>query len=188
MKADEVKWNRRYASGNYPTEPNEAIRSHFELAKRGRALDIAAGNGRNSIFLAEQGFSVEAADISGTGLELIRESRPDIELIQTDLDFYRIRKNRYDLIVNINFLQRRLFPQIKTGLKINGILIFQTFMEPELTGGKSPKGKKDRYLATNELLHSFIALQVVLYEEKDVVFSNGEILKTATLVARKNFR
>ena len=123
MKIDKTKWNRRYASGTYPTEPNITIQSYFHLAEPGKALDIAAGNGRNSVFLAEQGFAVEAVDISKTGLDIIKGIRSDIELINEDLDTYQIRKNRYDLILNINFLQRRLFPYIKAGLKRKGILI-----------------------------------------------------------------
>jgi tellurite methyltransferase len=188
MKADETKWNKRYVSGTYPTDPNEIVQSYFRLARCGRALDIAAGSGRNSIFLADKGFTTEAVDVAVKGLEHIEAVRSDIKLIHQDLDTYQIRKNSYDLIVNINFLQRRLFPYIKAGLKHNGILIFQTFMDPVLTGGTCERKKKDRYLTPNELLHSFLVLQVILYEEKEVVFSNGEKLKTATLVARKNFR
>ena len=185
MKDDEIKWNKRFALGTYPTDPNDMVQAYCHLAKKGKALDIAAGNGRNSIYLAEQGFSVEAVDISGEGLNIIKSTRSDIVLIKKDLDIYQIRKNRYDLIVNINFLQRRLIPYIKTGLKRGGVLIFQTFMDPKLTGGTCDKMKKDYYLTPNELLHSFLSLHVIYYEEKEVVFSNGEKLKAATLVGKK---
>lgn len=186
MKSDETRWNRRYSSGKkYPTEPHDAVVAYHSLAKKGNALDIAAGNGRNSCFLAENGFHVDAVDISSVGLKLIHQKNSTINTIHADLDEYRITKNRYDLIININFLDRRLFPRIKTGLKDSGLLIFQTFMDPRLTGATFDPQKVDRYLKPNELVHAFLSLHVLRYEEKEVTFSNGEILKAAMLVAKK---
>jgi SAM-dependent methyltransferase len=188
MKSDETKWNKRYASGKYPTVPHDAVVNYHSLAQKGDALDIAAGNGRNSCFLAENGFNVDAVDISTKGLDLIKQQNPSINTIHADLDNYRISENSYDLILNINFLDRRLFPQIISGLKKTGLLIFQTFMDPRLTDAYLDPDKIDRYLSPNELLHAFIFLHVLFYEEKKVEFTNGEILKAAILVAKKDFR
>ena len=185
MKADEIRWNERYAAGGYPTDPKEIVTTFYTLAKVGTALDIAAGNGRNSVFLADRGFAVDAVDISATGLDTIDKKNTKIHTICTDLDHYQIAENKYDLIVNTNFLQRRLFPYIKAGLKKNGILIFQTFMDPRLTGADFDPEKQDRYLQPNELLHSFLSLHIHFYQEKDVQMKTGEILKSATLVGQR---
>lgn len=186
MKSDETRWNRRYSSGDkYPTEPHDAVVAYHSLSKKGRALDIAAGIGRNACFLAEKGFQVDAVDISSVGLKSIHQKNPDVNTIHADLDDYQLSKDHYDLIVNINFLDRRLFPQIQKGLKNSGLLIFQTFMDPRLTGATFDPQKVDRYLKPNELVHSFLSLHVLRYEEKEVTFSNGEILKAALLVAGK---
>ncbi len=186
MKSDETKWNKRYTSGKYPVTPHEAVVNYQGLAHKGDALDIAAGNGRNACFLAENGFRVDAVDISSVGLDLIKKRAPSIDIIHADLDTYRIPENSYDLILNINFLDRRLFPQIIAGLKRTGLLIFQTFMDPRLTNAHFDPEKIDRYLSSNELLHTFISLHVLFYEEKKVEFSNGELLKAAILVAKKD--
>ena len=185
MKSDEIKWNRRYSAGKYPTEPHDAVVAFHTFSKKGIALDIAAGNGRNSCFLAENGFQVDAVDISSVGLKSINQKKPAVNTIQADLDDYKILEDRYDLIVNINFLDRRLFPRIKSGLRDSGLLIFQTFMDWRLTGAAFDPQKVDRYLKPNELVHSFLSLRVLAYEEKEVTFSTGEILKAALLVAKK---
>lgn len=185
MNDDEKKWDLRYAAGTYPNEPQTVVRTFYSLAKIGYALDLAAGNGRNSIFLAQQGFCVDAVDISSKGLSCIDTYYHPIQTIHADLNHYHIIANRYDVIVNTNFLLRRLFPLIIFGLKTDGILIFQTYMHPELTGGKADPLKEDRYLKPNELLHGFLDLHILYYEEKVEIFDDGQKLKAAILVAKK---
>lgn len=185
MKNDELKWDKRYASNRIPLEPSVAVTSYYELATVGNALDIAAGNCRNSVFLADKGFNVDAVDISAVGLGLQTENIKNVTPIQHDLDTYQILENHYDLILNINFLNRRLFPYIRKGLKPGGVLIFETFMDPRLVGRELEDRKKDQYLDCNELLHSFLDLYIGCYQEREVAFSNGDPIMKATLVAGK---
>jgi 2-polyprenyl-3-methyl-5-hydroxy-6-metoxy-1,4-benzoquinol methylase len=68
MLRDRLKWNEKYQSQSYPDEPAAIVKQYVELAGGKNALDIAAGNGRNALFLARQGFVVDAVDIADTGL------------------------------------------------------------------------------------------------------------------------
>ena len=185
MKKDEIKWDKRYASNKIPITPTSTVVAHFKAATAGTALDIAAGNCRNSVFLAENGFTVDAVDISSVGLELQKEVKHPIHRIHQDLDEYSIKENHYDLIININFLDRRLFPDILKGLKPNGVLIFETFMDPRLVGRELIPSKRDQYLDSNELLHAFLELTIINYKEEKIAFSNGDPIMKATLVGRK---
>ncbi|MDO5640061.1 MAG: class I SAM-dependent methyltransferase [Neisseria sp.] len=66
------KWDERYLCDEYVfgTEPNEFIaRVLPQLPQGGRALDLATGEGRNGVFLAEHGFEAEGVDMSAVGLE-----------------------------------------------------------------------------------------------------------------------
>jgi SAM-dependent methyltransferase len=66
------KWDERYLTDDYVfgTEPNQFIARILPLLpKGGRALDLATGEGRNGIFLAEHGFEAEGVDMSAVGLE-----------------------------------------------------------------------------------------------------------------------
>ena len=76
MRQDRIKWNAKYQRGSEISEPSLIVREFFSLASGKRVLDIAAGNGRNAIYLAEHGFDVDAVDISETGLALFAGSTP----------------------------------------------------------------------------------------------------------------
>ena len=181
MLQDRFKWNERYRSESYPVEPSEIVKRYFELATGQKALDIAAGNGRNALFLAGQGFTVDAVDISDAGLRLFAGKHPAIHAVCADLDHFDIPAGRYDLIVNIKFLNRRLFPYIREGLAPGGLLIFQTFLD---TPAKNKGGPacRDYLLRENELLHAFLSLRIILYKEAEES-DNGEISALASLVA-----
>lgn len=68
-------WNARYASADYifGTAPNQFLASHGALIQPGmRALAVADGEGRNSVWLAEHGAQVHALDVSPIALDKAR--------------------------------------------------------------------------------------------------------------------
>jgi SAM-dependent methyltransferase len=164
MLKDRLKWNEKYQSQSYPDEPAAIVKEYAKLASGKKALDIAAGNGRNALFLAQQGFSVDAVDISDAGLNLFAPKHANIHPICADLDDFDIPSKRYDLIINIKFLNRRLFPYIYEGLAPGGVLIFETFLNSP-NPAKNQPGCRDYMLLENELLHAFLSLKIVCYKE-----------------------
>lgn len=183
MLQDRLKWNEKYQSQSYPDKPAAIVKVNANLARGKNALDIAAGNGRNALFLARQGFVVDAVDIADTGLAQFAGKHSGIQPICADLDDYDIRANRYDLIVNIKYLNRRLFPYIREGLAPGGVLIFETFLESQHPAMDQP-GCRDYLLRENELLHSFLSLRIVCYKEaKDE--KDAEVARLASLVGIK---
>lgn len=161
---DRLKWNEKYRSKNASEEPAAIVKQYFHLAAGKNALDIAAGNGRNSLFLARQGFGVDAVDITDNGLARFAGKHPGIHPICADLDDFDIPANRYNLIVNIKYLNRRLFPYIREGLVPGGILIFETFLDSPNPVENQPHCR-DYLLRENELLHAFLSLKIVCYKE-----------------------
>ncbi len=177
---DRERWNKKYSEGFLgETKPSEILLNYYHITKVGKALDLAAGFGRNSLFLAEKGFLVDAIDISDIAIEKLKKLHKNISPIQTDLKTYRPQADSYNLIVNINFLERNLFPYIKEALKKDGVLIFETFLEG------SPSKNKDFLLRKNELLHSFISFEIIFYQEKEVITCKDEKAFKASLVAIK---
>ncbi|RMD46092.1 MAG: methyltransferase domain-containing protein [Aquificota bacterium] len=184
MNKDKEKWNEKYLKEDFPWDsPSEIVEKFYRFAPEGKALDIACGLGRNSIFLAEKGFQVDAVDISDVALKKL-QGKKHINPIEADLDIYNIEKNRYSLIININYLNRRLFPQIKEGLINGGVLIFETFTLHEEEGFMHPKNR-DFLLRKNELLHSFCDMYIIYYQEKVVTKPDGEKAFISSLVAKK---
>ena len=183
MIEDKERWNIRHVKKPMKHTVSPIVQNYVKHSKVGTALDLACGTGRNTHFLEELGFKVDAVDLSDYALSKIKDT-PSIAKIEVDLDEYTLEKNRYDLIVNTNYLNRRLMAQMIDALKEGGLIIFETFIEahekPE-QGSMNP----DYLLEKNELLKAFIDLDIIFYEEKDGINLRGEKNKTASLVAKK---
>jgi 2-polyprenyl-3-methyl-5-hydroxy-6-metoxy-1,4-benzoquinol methylase len=161
MEADREKWNLRFRDTTHRRSIAPALIEFSPESGEGlRALDIACGHGQNALFLAEKGFHVDALDISDTALSQF--SHPLITKIQIDLDHCTLKQKHYHVIINFNFLDRRLFPQMESALKLGGTLIFETFLN------HSPiENRSNHKLISQELLYSFPGLKVLYYREKD---------------------
>jgi tellurite methyltransferase len=191
LQSDKKRWDEKFRGKKYTlgTEANPFLKKHLRLLPRGRALDVATGEGKNAVFLAHHGFDVEAVDISQTGLrkarKLAKESGVEIRTVHADLDHYRLEEARYDLITDFYFLDRRLIPRIKKGLKKGGRIVFETYlMEQKFLSNEGPKNP--RYLLKpNELLTLFRGLRILLYREG--IFREGGTRKAvASLIAEKS--
>ncbi len=190
MKSDQKRWDQRFGGKGFAfgKEPNPFLKKHIRLLPKGKALDIGAGEGRNTVFLAQHGFEVDAVDISKVGLKkaqkLAREIRVKINTIYTSLNTYQIEKEKYDLIANFYFLRRSLIPKIKKGLKKGGRVIFETYtLEQKNVGTEGPKDPK-YFLKPNELLRLFKGFHILYYREG--IFKEGGRRKAvASLIAQK---
>ncbi len=182
MIADRERWNKRHVEKPMRHTVEPLIEKYIGEAEVGEALDIACGIGRNTHFLAEKGFLVDAVDISDYALSQVKDMST-IKKFEVDLDTYNLEINKYDLIVNINYLSRRLLPQIKEALRDGGVIIFETFIiaHGEFTQPVNP----EFLLRKNELLHAFIGLDIIYYEERSDINLRGENICVASLVARK---
>lgn len=183
MIEDKERWNKRHVEKPMRHNVEPVVENYVKHATIGTAIDIACGTGRNTHFLESLGFKVDAVDLSDYALSQIKNT-PNIIKIETDLDTYNLTENTYDLIVNCNYLNRRLMAQMITALKEGGVVIFETFIQahekPE-QGSMNP----DYLLKKNELLKVFCDLDVIYYEEVDGVNLRGEKNKTASIVAQK---
>lgn len=149
-------------------QPAQFLADNIELLPRGRALDVAMGSGRNTIYLAKMGFDVEGIDISPEAVDNAMESAlkagVTIKAEVTDLEGnYYIEKDAYDLIICFNYLQRSLIPQIKGGLRKGGMVVYETFIVDQVQFGK-PKNP-DYLLKHNELLDMFCDFRCLRYRE-----------------------
>jgi tellurite methyltransferase len=168
---DQSRWDHQYALSSGTDLPSGFLRQILDSdawdIPRGLALDVAAGTGRNAIFLAERGFRVVAIDISSIALDEARRRAEKKSLAiswqQADLEQIELRHNTYDLIVNFNYLQRSLFPQIRKSLKADGRVIFETYLVDQQAIGHP---KNPAYLLDhNELLEQFRDFRVLYYRE-----------------------
>jgi len=101
---------------------------------------------------------------------------------QADLEQIELLKMTYDLIVNFNYLQRSLIPQIKAALRPGGHAIFETYLTGQEILGHP---KNPAYLlGHNELLEQFRDFRVLWYREGKFA-DDGEAAFRAGLLAQK---
>lgn len=99
---DARDWDERYAAREliWSAEPNVFVARECADLNPGRAVDLAAGEGRNAIWLARQGWDVTAVDWSGVGLDKGRQLAGDTALTwqQADATTWRAEPS-FDLAV-----------------------------------------------------------------------------------------
>lgn len=165
-------------------QPSEFLMEIIDLLPRGRALDIAMGSGRNAIYLAKMGFSVEGVDISPEAIEealaCARNQGVSIKARVADLETMpHFEEGAYDLVICFNYLQRSLMPHIKGWLKSGGMLVYETFIVDQAQFGR-PRNPA-HLLRHNELLRVFRDFRVLRYREG--IFEGKKAI--ASLLAQK---
>ncbi len=150
-------------------KPSGFLVENIALLPGGRALDIAMGYGRNTIYLASMGFEAEGVDILpeavNGALTAAQKAGVSIRAQVADLEngSYNIEKAAYDLIICFNYLHRPLIPRIKDGLRQGGMIVYETFIIDQAQFGK-PRNP-DHLLKHNELLDMFRDFRCLRYHE-----------------------
>ena len=193
--SDKDRWNARYAERGVAASnqlPSTWLTAHESLLRDlhgGYALDIACGNGRNAVYLATLGFQVDAFDISEVAIDWVKEQTAQHQLSikpeVVDLETASLRPDRYNVIINFKFLLRSLFPQIKAALRTGGLLFFETMCGCDANAGSQPMNPA-YVLDHNELLHAFLDLRILAYQESKAACEPGhQAHEMASLIARK---
>ena len=142
-------WDERYATDEYlyGTEANAFLTSVIDRIPPGRVLCLAEGEGRNAVWLAEQGRSVTAVDASPVGLDKARQLAAErgvhIDAVVADLADYPIPADHWDAIVSIFChirpdLRLDLHRRSVRGLRPGGVFVLEAYTPAQLrhrTGG-----------------------------------------------------
>ncbi len=200
--AEFARWEQRYAGSEYVfgTEPNAFLKSQAGLLpKKGKALAVADGEGRNGVWLAEQGLDVLSVDFSPTAIEkaktLARQRGVTLQMVQADIIAWEWPQAAFDGVVGIFFQfvgpreRADIFAGMRRALKPGGLLLVEGYGPGQLaykTGGPSELEN----LYTEELLRAefagFSELSITSY---DSMISEGTrhvgMAALVDLVARK---
>ena len=196
------RWEARFSAPDYVfgKAPNAFLRNHAHLLKRGqKALAFADGEGRNGVFLAEQGLDVLSIDFSPKALAkaqaLARERGVKLRTERTDIFTWAWPPAAFDVVVGIFFqfappdMRQQVFSSIKKTLKPGGLLLLEGYRPEQVdykTGG--PPERENMY--TRKLLEeSFGDFASLDIKEYDSVVDEGAGHKGMSalidLVARK---
>ena len=195
---DRDKWQSRYLQGAYedrlhPSVFLQQVTSDIQLSVKSdkaalRALDIACGAGRNSLFLATQGYLVDAVDIAAAALARGRRAAEEMGLtsiswLEKDLDEGLPQSgNDYDLIIMIRYLDIPLLTQAAHKLAAGGYLLAEVHLQTdsEVAG---PSSKEFR-AAPGELKTAARSLELLQYQEGTFMDPDGNRVALARLLAR----
>jgi len=125
---DREHWEQTHAKAAAPGPAAPFLVEHAHLLRPGRVVDVAAGTGRNAVFLAARGHRVIAVDVARAALTRVRAMDARITCVQMDLDTPGVRPESVDAVVVLNFLDRRLFTEVSCWLRPGGILVWDTFL------------------------------------------------------------
>ena len=179
-------WDDRYRIDDYifGTCPNEFLVSQaHRLTPSMRVLALADGEGRNGVWLAEQGLDILAIDASRVALTkadaLATERGLTLVTELADLASWDFGKSRFDVVVAIFIqfadpsLRAQMFSQIQDCLKPGGLLILQGYRPEQIefnTGG--PRQIENLYTAAL-LRESFADMKLLHLQEHDAALAEG---------------
>ncbi|MBT0668484.1 class I SAM-dependent methyltransferase [Novosphingobium profundi] len=145
-------WDERYATDfAYGTQPNDWLVARFDDLKKGTCLCLAEGQGRNAVWLAQQGLAVTAVDQSAVGMgkaqELAASRGVAITTEVADLAAYDLGEARWDSVVAIfaHFppaLRANLHARVAKALKPGGTVLIEAYTPDTLQqpGRGGPSG------------------------------------------------
>ncbi|MCX4853506.1 methyltransferase domain-containing protein [Streptomyces canus] len=132
---DAAGWDERYRGSElvWKAEPNRFVEQELAgLEPSGRAVDLAAGEGRNAVWLAERGWEVDAVDFSAVALERAERLAADrgvrLHTVHTDLTLWAPPEATYDLAL-IAYLHlpwpemAQILPRAATAVRRGGTLL-----------------------------------------------------------------
>jgi SAM-dependent methyltransferase len=180
------QWNQRFAAEDYVfgTAPNEFLVSQKHLLRRGgAALAVADGEGRNGVFLAEQGLDVLSVDLAENGLEKARKLATlrgvRLQTEHADLFAWKHPPRSFDVVAAI-FIQfatppqrADLFAKFVDWLKPGGILIMQGYRPEQIGYGTGGPRQVENLYTTDMLRSAFAAMTILRLREHDDVILEG---------------
>lgn len=195
--AEAARWDRVYerAQPPYRTEANAFLAFALERALReqllpagARALDLAMGDGRNALLLAEKGLAVTGLDISTAALAKARakaaEKKLTLEALEQDLFRYDYGQEAWDLISVIYFNPAvTIFERLQAAVKPGGLILIEG-QGSEHTGDGPPPATRFR---PNQLLKAFNAWRILDYQDGrfECDWAPGPPTHVVRLMARK---
>jgi tellurite methyltransferase len=187
---DREKWNKRYRGGAYAERlhPSAILEHWIDSIPVGRAMDVACGAGRNTLYLAQRGFKVDAIDISGEALERARTAAAqmhlDVNWLEHDLDEKLELDTSYQLILIVRYVNLPLVRQMATNLAPGGFLVCEQHLltAADVIGPTNPAFR----VSPGDLVAAAEGLHVQHLEETLVTEPDGSAAALARLVAQRH--
>ena len=169
--ADRQRWDARYRAGAYaerywPSVYLQQLQQDGVLPDSGRALDVACGRGRNSLFLASQGLRVDALDVSAVAIAqaanvaISQQLRVNWQCSDVLKFSHRQPQNAYALVIMFRFVAPQLLPRLLQSLTPGGVLVLEEHLQWDGAEDISGPGSNRFRVAAGDLLRQLQAARV----------------------------
>lgn len=184
-KARPSVWNEKYSQPGYVygTEPCQWLRmNQHRLPTEGRALAIADGEGRNGVFLAQQGLQVTSVDLSEVGLakaQALASTRGvQLQTVIADLRDYEIAPGSLAVAIAIyahlpSDLRPLVHRRIAEGLQPGGLFVLEAFHPNQLKYTSGGPRSVDLLYRVDEVLADFSDCHIVEALEGQTALTEG---------------
>ncbi|WP_019413021.1 cyclopropane-fatty-acyl-phospholipid synthase family protein [Paenisporosarcina sp. TG20] len=180
-------WNNRFQDAKYVygTKPNKFLQDmQKKLQLTGDALTIAEGEGRNAVFIAEQGMNVTAWDYAESGLEKtnkLAETRGvTVKTELVDLIEAQWITNQWDEIVCVfghfpEELRKKTLRGVKEAVKPGGYFVTEVYSLYQIPYNSGGPPKLELLYSPEEFLQTFSDWRIVHFFMGEVVRHEGEL-------------
>ena len=183
------RWNRILTAPapRFNTKPNAFLVDMTKGINPGKALDVGMGQGRNAIYLAQQGWDVTGFDPAdkavAAALEQARALGVKLNALVLRDDEFTFGTEQWDLVVLSYVSVRPVAARVYEALRPGGLVIVEGFHRDATKTASIGGGV---VYDTNELLTLFNRFRVVRYEDSEGVGDFGlEKTRLVRLVAQK---
>lgn len=181
------QWHIRYQDSDYVygTEPNVFLKDIYQKLKlKGNVLAIAEGEGRNAVYLAQNGLNVTAWDYAASGLaktsKLAELKGVSVKTELVDLNDATWKNNEWDQLVCIfghfpTDLRKKTLTSAKESIKPGGYFITEVYSVHQLsyqTGGPKDVGL---LYTPDEFLQIFSDWRIVHFFVGEVKRNEGKL-------------
>jgi SAM-dependent methyltransferase len=189
------QWNDRFKSEEYVygTEPNEFFKASISKIKPGRLLLLGEGEGRNGVYAAKNGWTVDAYDWSESAkikaLKLARANNCLIDYKVEDLVNIILHFNMYDAVGLIFLhleedLRESIHARVINTLKPGGKVILESYSKEQLNYSSGGPKSSELLYSLEDIVTDFNLLNYELLTKEKVILNEGELHKGEAMVIR----
>ena len=179
---DPKNWDQLYNMTQYAygKQANDFLQENLALLPRGEVLSLAEGEGRNAVFLAQQGFDVTAVDASKVGSEkgrrLALEMGVDVNFITADVTRFEMGEQQWDAVISIFFPlppdeREHLYRKITDALKPGGILLIEAYRPEQIHndtgGGNQPEFMQNAATLKKEI--PYLQFEQLIERQRNII-------------------
>lgn len=195
-------WNERFSQSEYyyGTQPNDFLKDNAKVfTPGGKLISLGEGEGRNAVFLAEQGYDVTALDSAQAGLDKTRQlaklRNVEVHPLLAHLKYYEFEKEKWDGVVSIfchlpAAVRQYVHENLPHTLKTGGIFLMEAYTPEQLQYGTGGPQNIELLYDPEVIKKELAGLELLRFDVVERAIHEGKghtgLSSVLQVIARKN--